>query len=103
MSAYREQHIRHVLLHRLQVRDFLDGLVHRDALTGENGLVDAEAAGRDGKQTAVRGDLVAHGDRDDVSGNELRGVDARHLAVAVHLGLIWRVLLQSLCRSEFRT
>ena len=98
--THGKQHIRHILLDRLQIRHRLDALMHRHALAREDGLVDAEAARRDRQQAAVRGDLVAHCDGDDVAGDELRGVDALDLAVAVRLGLVGRVFFECLVRSD---
>lgn len=59
-SAYREQHVCHVLFHGACVRDNVDRLVHANALASEDGLVYPEATGGYGQDSAIRWNFVAN-------------------------------------------
>ncbi len=97
--TYREEQVDHVLLHSASIRNDVEDLADTGTLTGENGLVDAEVRRRDGEQSAVGGDLVADGDGDYITRNELCCMYASPLSVAEDFRLVGGVLLESLCES----
>ena len=70
-STYGEEHVRHILLHGLGVRNGVQGLAYTSALTRENSLVDAETRGRDGEQPTVRRDLVTDRNGDNIARDEV--------------------------------
>jgi len=47
--THGKEHISHILLHSLLVRDNIQRLVHTCTFSRQNGLVDPEAAGRHGE------------------------------------------------------
>jgi hypothetical protein len=72
-------------------------MILADALTlaGKDRLVHGEAVALDGNKTAVGGDAVTDGNRDDVTGHELVGLDAGDMAaIADDIGLVGRVFLE---------
>ena len=94
--TYRKEHVRHVLLDRLDIRH--DTLRFADAhtLARENCLIDAEAARRHGQEPAVCGNPVTDGHDDDVTWNDLRRQYAVDFARAEYVGFIRGVLHQGL-------
>ena len=72
--------------------DRLDRLQHRRALARQRRLLDLERRGDD--QAAVRRDLVARLEGDDVAGHELLGRDVRALAAAADVRLDQQHLLE---------
>lgn len=77
--VYREQNVSHVLLHSSDVFHGVRRFVNTGTFTGQDSLINAEAAGRKGEKPAVGRDFVANGDRDDIAWNELGRVDATKL------------------------
>lgn len=92
----REYEVCHVLLHGFDVRNNIGCLANTLALSGKDRLVDTEIAGRDGEQSAVRGDLVADGDEDYIAWYKLGGVNAEGLASSKDFCFIGGILLKSL-------
>ena len=89
-----EQHIDLILLDGALILDSPGILGHALALSGQDRLVDVEAVALDRQDPAVSGYPVANRDRDDISGNQLVGLDALDVAVAYDLGLVGRVFLE---------
>lgn len=94
--TYRKQHVRHVLLDRLDIRHDILRFADAHTLARENRLIDAEAARRHGQEPAVRGNPVADGHKDDVTRNDPRRWYAVDFAGAEYVGFIWGVLHQGL-------
>jgi len=92
----REYKIYHVLLHSFDVRNNIGCFADTLALSSKDCLVDAEITGRDGEQSAVRGDLVADGDEDYIAWYKLGGMDAESLASSKDFCFIGGILLKSL-------
>src|SRR5882757_5199401 len=95
-SAYREQHICHVLLYGASIRNHVDRLAHADALASEDGLVDPEATRGYGQDSAIRWNFVTDCNRNDVTWNKFGGMNAGQLARPEDFSLIWGIFLQSL-------
>lgn len=95
-GTHGKDDVRHVLFHRPRIFHRVHRLVYTLALSREDGLVNTEAARGNGEHPAIRRNLVANGNGNDVSRDELQGMNARNLAIPKDLGFIRRVLLQSL-------
>lgn len=95
-GSAREEHVDLVLEHGLGVLD--DGvaiLTNTLTFTGENGLVDGKAVTFDSNYTAIGGDAVANMDRYDITGDQVVGLDARHVAtVSDDVCFVGRVFLE---------
>ena len=78
----REEHVDLVLLDGALIFDGPGVLGHALALSGQDGLVDVEAVARDGQDPAISGYPVTDCDRDDISRDQLVGLDAFDMSVA---------------------
>lgn len=86
------------------VRDSGNIFVDAGTFTCEDSLIDPEAAGRDGQDSAVGRNLVTDGYRDNITRDQFRRMYAANVSRAKDLGLIWRVLLQRLqCTVSIET
>jgi hypothetical protein len=90
----REEHVDLVLLDSVGVLDGVRVFADTLALSSQDTLIDAEAVAVDRQNSAVGRNAITHGDLDNVSRNQLVGLDALNLAIANDLGLVGRVFLK---------
>jgi hypothetical protein len=90
----REEHVDLVLLDSVGVLDGVRVFADTLALSGQDTLVDTEAVAVNRQNSAIGRDAIADSDLDNVSRNQLVGLDALNLAIANDLGLVGRVFLQ---------
>ncbi len=83
-----------ILLDGVDILDGFEGLVDRDRLAGEDGLVYAEGGRVDGDDATVGGDLVAHGENEHIAGDEVFGADLFGGALTNDVGGVGAVLLE---------
>lgn len=100
--TYGEQHVGHVLLYGTFVINHINGFRHAGAFARKDSLIDAERAGRNREKSSVRGNAVAHRDGQNVSWDDVFGVDVRGPAITSDLCDIRRVFLESLIRCQSR-
>lgn len=84
------------MFHRLDVRNDIDRLADTFALSGKDGLIDAEIIGRDREQSAVRRDFITDRDGDYIAWDKLGGMNVDSVASSEDLCFVRRVLLESL-------
>jgi hypothetical protein len=94
--TYCEEHVRHVLLDRLDVRHDILRFADAHTLARKDCLINAEAARRHGQEPAVCGDPVTDRHDDDVTWNNPRRWYAVGFAGAEHPGFIGGILHQGL-------
>jgi len=92
----REQEVCHVLLYGFNVWNDVRCLAHAFAFPGEYRLINAEATGRDGEQSAVGRDSIANRNGDYIAWDELGGMDAGNLAGSKDFRFVGGVFLESL-------
>lgn len=90
----REEHIDLILLDGVLVLDSIGILAHTLALTGQDRLINAEAVAVDAEDSAVGGNAVADSDVDNITGDQLFGLDRLNCSIAHDLGGVCAVLLQ---------
>ena len=89
-----EEHVDLILLDGILILDSLGVLAHTLTLAGQDRLVDAEAVAVDAEDSAVRGNAVADSDVDNVTRDQLFGLDRLNCSIAHDLGGVCAVLLQ---------
>jgi hypothetical protein len=82
------------LLDGILVLDGVYGLANALALSGQDGLVQAERIAVNGEYAAVGGDTVAYRNMNDIARNEVVGLDFLGYAISDDLGFIGRILLE---------
>ena len=90
----REDEVDLFLLDRMFIRNCIDVLGDTLTLTGQDGLVDAEAVAVNGQQATVRGDTVTDSDLDNISGHQIFRLDALDGTITNDLGFVRRVFLE---------
>uniref|UniRef100_A0AAG5DA10 Uncharacterized protein n=1 Tax=Anopheles atroparvus TaxID=41427 RepID=A0AAG5DA10_ANOAO len=88
-----EQDVLLVLVDGARVRDGVGVLDHRNRLTGQDGLINADGGGVDLDQADIGRDLVTDGHLHDVTRDDLLGADLLHTGLVAadnlaHLGLV---------------
>jgi hypothetical protein len=89
-----EEHVDLILLDGILVLDSLGVFAHTLALASQDRLIDAEAVAVDAEDSAVGGDAVADSDVDNVTRDQLFGLDRLNCSIAHDLGGVCAVLLQ---------
>lgn len=92
----RKKHVRHILLHSFHIRNRLDRLVNTGTFSGEDCLVNSEAAGGNRNHSAVCRNFVTDSNRDDISWDKFGCVYTTDLARTNDLSFIRRIFLESL-------
>lgn len=93
-GSTREEHVNLILLDSILVLDSLGVLAYTLALASQDRLVDAEAVAVDAEDSAVGGNAVADSDVDNVTRDQLLGLDRLNCSIAHDLGGVCAVLLQ---------
>ena len=84
------------MFYGFEVWNDVNRLAHAFALSSEDCLIDAEAAGGDREQSAVCRDSITDSDGDNIAWDKLGGVDAGNLASSEDLCFVGGVFLESL-------
>ena len=84
------------MLYGLDVRNGVGCLANAFTLPGKDCLIDAEATGRYGEQSAVGRNSITNGNGDYIAWDELGGVDAGYLASSKDFCFVGGVFLESL-------
>lgn len=84
------------MLYGFDVRNDVGCLAHAFALPGEDCLIDAEATGSDGEQSAVGRDSITDRDGDYIAWDKLGSMEADELASSEGFCFIGGVFLESL-------
>ena len=95
-DTHTEKNISHILFHDLLTRDDVHRFVHTCTFSRQDGLIDSKTARRDRDKTTVRRNFVPHCDGDNVTRNELRGMNPSQLTRADDFGFVWRIFPQCL-------
>lgn len=84
----REEHVDLVLLDSALILDGPGILGHTLALSSQDRLVDVETVTLDRQNPAIGGYPVTNRDRDDISRDQLVGLDAFDVSIAYDLGFV---------------
>lgn len=93
-SGSRKQHVDLILLDGLVILDRLNVLSNTLTFTSQESLINAEAVAVNRQKTAIGGNLVTDGDVDDVTGNEVLGLDCSEVTITEDFRIIGGVFLK---------